>query len=151
MLQLKRHPRLVFAYAISAFLLAVFLLMIATAYVFLKIDKMPSKSVVGGSSNMMGAPDMRIINMASDFGHLFDTKKRALVGILFSESVVSSKYVVLPTRSILEEKVAWDIPDYGGLDIGFFEYDNTERTIYRNYDETEWRDPETKASNSWDG
>jgi hypothetical protein len=151
LLELKRSPRLVFAYAISAFLLALFLLMIATAYVFLKIDRMPSKSAVG-SNFMMGAPDIRIINIASDFGHLFDTK-RALVGILFSEIVVSNKHVVLPTRSILEQRVVWAIPDYGGLDILFFEYANNERAIYHDpeVDVTEWRDPEKEEiDDEWD-
>jgi hypothetical protein len=124
--------------------------MIATAYVFLKSDKMPSKSLVG-SNSMVGAPDIRIINIASDFGHLFDTK-RALVGILFSEWVVSSKHVVLPTRDILAQRVLWAIPDYGGLDIRFFEDENSERAIYHDFtvDESEWRDPETKVDDDWD-
>jgi hypothetical protein len=123
MLWLKQNPRLVFAYATSAFLLALFLLMIASVYVFLKSNKMPSKSVVG-SNPTVGAPDtMRITNIASNFGHLFDTK-RALVGILFSERVVTNKHEVLPTRNILEQRVCWAIPNYGGLDIKFFEYEN---------------------------
>jgi hypothetical protein len=150
MLRLKQNPRLVFAYAISAFLLALFLLMIATAYVFLKIDKMPYKSVVG-SNSMRGAPDRRIVNIASDFGHLFDTTpKRSLIEIIFSESVVSSKHVAFPRPSTSEQRIIWaEAPDYGELYIDFFEYD-TERAIYHDFtvDNTEWRDPEAELKDS---
>jgi hypothetical protein len=146
LLHVKRNPRLLFAYAVGAFLCLLFISTWLTLVIYYRLNKVEAEAKVSGIGNVPFSPDIIDVHPDSDTGRKLPTSRKFDAAppekVAPSETVVSRpSTIVFPTTILTEKSVLlpdgeWDTgygmesPDYNGLDIWFFLEDGSQRNIF---------------------
>jgi hypothetical protein len=119
MLSLKREPRLAWTYAVGTLLFALIICFGAAIFAYSRLDN--------------SSPD------------IFHSEAKLPVDIIFGVDAASMTHVLFPMSDKFDPGLM-AIPDYGGLNIWFFEEEGAQRNFFHVYEsnKTEFREPDAK-------